>query len=62
MLLLSKSEIEEKISDYEGILIRSRFEIDSQFIDKSINLKIYYRGSGLENIDVSYQKLKKIKC
>lgn len=62
-LSLSKSEIEEKISDYEGILIRSRFEIDSQFIDKAINLKFIARaGSGLENIDVSYAKSKKIKC
>ncbi len=62
-LSLSKSEIEEKISEYEGILIRSRFEIDSQFIDKAINLKFIARaGSGMENIDVSYAKLKKIKC
>ena len=38
-LLLSKSEVEEIISDYEGVIIRSRFEIDSQFIDKSIKLK-----------------------
>ena len=62
-LSLSKSEIEEKISEYEGIIIRSRFEIDSQFIDKAINLKFIARaGSGLENIDVSYIKSKKIKC
>ncbi|MAO72276.1 MAG: hydroxyacid dehydrogenase [Flavobacteriales bacterium] len=62
-LSLSKSEIEEKISDYEGILIRSRFEIDSQFIDKARNLKFIARaGSGLENIDVSYAKSKKIIC
>lgn len=62
-LSLSKSEIEEKISEYEGILIRSRFEIDSQFIDKAINLKFIARaGSGMENIDVRYAKLKKIKC
>ena len=62
-LSLSKFEIEKKISEYEGILIRSRFEIDSQFIDKAINLKFIARaGSGMENIDVSYAKLKKIKC
>ena len=62
-LLLSKSEVEEIISDYEGIIIRSRFEIDSQFIDKSIKLKFIARaGSGLENIDVNYAESKKIKC
>ena len=59
----SKSDIEEKISEYEGIIIRSRFEIDSQFIDKARNLKFIARaGSGLENIDVSYAISKKIKC
>ena len=62
-LSLSKSDIEKKISEYEGILIRSRFEIDSKFIDKAINLKFIARaGSGLENIDVNYARLKKIKC
>ena len=62
-LSLSKSDIEEKISEYEGIIIRSRFEIDSQFIDKARNLKFIARaGSGLENIDVSYAISKKIKC
>ena len=62
-LLLSKSEVEEIISDYEGVIIRSRFEIDSQFIDKSIKLKFIARaGSGLENIDVNYAESKKIKC
>ena len=56
-------EVEEIISDYEGVIIRSRFEIDSQFIDKSINLKfIDSAGSGLENIDVNYAESKKIKC
>ena len=62
-LSLSKYEIEEKISEYEGIIIRSRFEIDSEFIDKAKNLKFIARaGSGLENIDVNYAISKKIKC
>ena len=62
-LSLSKSDIEEKISEYEGIIIRSRFEIDSEFIDKAKNLKFIARaGSGLENIDVNYAISKKIKC
>ena len=59
----SKEEIEKTISNYEGIIIRSRFEIDQTFIDKAKNLKFIARaGSGLENIDVEYASSKNIKC
>ncbi len=58
----SKSEIEEKIKDYEGIIIRSRFKIDKQFIDAATNLKFIARvGAGLESIDCEYAKKKGIK-
>ncbi|MBP2833195.1 2-hydroxyacid dehydrogenase [Aquimarina sp. U1-2] len=55
----SKSEIESKISNYDGIIIRSRFMIDKTFLDKAKNLKFIGRvGAGLENIDTDYaQKL-----
>ena len=50
----SKSEIEAKIHLYDGIIIRSRFTIDKQFLDKA-NLKFIGRvGAGLENIDCDY--------
>lgn len=59
----TKSEIEEIVGNYEGIIIRSRFKIDKTFINKSYNLKFIARaGSGLENIDVNYAKSKNIKC
>ena len=49
----SKKEIEEQISNYQGLVIRSRFPIDSAFLSKTTNLKFIARvGSGLENIDV----------
>ncbi len=35
----SKSEIEAKIAEYDGLIIRSRFSIDKQFIDAAKNLK-----------------------
>ncbi|WP_299115080.1 2-hydroxyacid dehydrogenase [uncultured Winogradskyella sp.] len=55
----SKSEIETKISDYEGIIIRSRFTIDQQFLDVATNLKFIGRvGAGLENIDCDYAEQK----
>ena len=60
---LSKKEIEKIIHNYEGIIIRSRFIIDSDFIRKANNLKFIARaGSGLENIDVKFAESKNIKC
>lgn len=55
----SKEEIEAKISDYDGIIIRSRFTINKQFLDKAKSLKFIGRvGAGLENIDCDYAKEK----
>lgn len=55
----SKPEIEAKISDYDGIVIRSRFKIDKQFLDAAKNLKFIGRvGAGLENIDCDYAEQK----
>ena len=57
----SKSEIETKIQNYHGIVIRSRFKIDREFIDKATNLKFIARvGAGLESIDCDYAKSKNI--
>ena len=59
----SKLEIEKIIGNYDGIIIRSRFTIDKQFINKAKKLKFIARaGSGLENIDIKYAKTKDIKC
>lgn len=57
--IASKEIIEAKISHYDGIIIRSRFSIDQQFLDAATNLKFIGRvGAGLENIDVAYAKKK----
>lgn len=57
----SKSEIEAKIHNYNGIVIRSRFKIDAAFIDKAVNLKFIARvGAGLESIDCEYAMAKNI--
>ena len=51
----SKTEIENKIHLYDGFIIRSRFSIDKNFLDKATNLKFIGRvGAGLENIDCEY--------
>jgi len=58
----SKLEIEEKINGYDGIVIRSRFKIDQQFINAATNLKFIARvGAGLESIDCKYAEKKGIK-
>ncbi len=58
----SKSEIENKIHNYNGIVIRSRFKIDKQFIDAASNLQFIARvGAGLESIDCDYALQKGIK-
>lgn len=57
----SKEIIEAKINQYDGIIIRSRFTIDKQFLDKATNLKFIGRvGAGLENIDCEYANQKGI--
>lgn len=57
----SKQEIESKIHEYHGIVIRSRFKIDKTFLDKAINLQFIARvGAGLESIDCDYALSKNI--
>lgn len=59
--ICSKAEIAEKIQNYQGIVIRSRFKIDKNFIDKAVNLQFIARvGAGLESIDCEYAKSKNI--
>ncbi|MFL2630006.1 MAG: NAD(P)-dependent oxidoreductase [Flavobacteriaceae bacterium] len=51
----------DRIKDYNGLVIRSRFKIDKTFIDKAKNLDFIARvGSGTENIDVNYAISKNI--
>ena len=57
----SKSDIEQIISGYDGIVIRSRFKFDRTFIDAGTNLKFIARvGAGLESIDIPYAESKGI--
>ena len=58
----SKEAIESKISNYDGIIIRSRFKIDRTFLDKAAHLKFIARvGAGLESIDCEYANQKNIE-
>jgi D-3-phosphoglycerate dehydrogenase / 2-oxoglutarate reductase len=58
----SKEEIELKIKDYQGIVIRSRFKIDKKFLDSATQLQFIARvGAGLESIDCNYATSKGIQ-
>jgi len=57
----SKDGVKEKIADYYGIVIRSRFSIDASFIDQAAQLKFIARvGAGMESIDCTYAQKKNI--
>ena len=58
----SKSEIEKIMPNYDGIVIRSRFNIDRQFLDAATRLKFIARvGAGLESIDIPYAESKGVR-
>lgn len=57
----TKEEVEAKIHNYHGIVIRSRFKIDKTFLDKATHLQFIARvGAGLESIDCDYAEQKGI--
>lgn len=50
-----KAEIMQKVSGFDGIVVRSRFPIDREFLSAAKNLKFIGRvGAGLENIDSEF--------
>jgi D-3-phosphoglycerate dehydrogenase len=60
---LTRTEILGKISEYEGVVIRSRIMLDKEFLDAAKNLRFIARaGAGMENIDVDYAKNIGVQC
>lgn len=58
-----KPEILKKIHEYTGVIIRSRFRLDKEFLDAATDLNVIGRaGAGMENIDVAYAESKGIRC
>ncbi|MDN5627319.1 MAG: 2-hydroxyacid dehydrogenase [Weeksellaceae bacterium] len=48
----SYDQVLEKISDYDGLIIRSRIPLDKNFLTRASHLKFIARvGAGMENID-----------
>jgi len=52
---VSNQEVYNLIADYEGIVVRSRFPINKEFLEKCSSLKFIARsGAGMENIDIDF--------
>jgi D-3-phosphoglycerate dehydrogenase / 2-oxoglutarate reductase len=55
LTLSDQHSIQEKIQNYHGIVIRSRFPMNEAFLKNAAALEFIARsGAGMENIDVSY--------
>lgn len=56
-------ELQALLPNYDGLVLRSKFKITKELIDKCPKLKCIGRvGAGMENIDVDYATSKKIIC
>ncbi|MCT1524210.1 MULTISPECIES: NAD(P)-dependent oxidoreductase [Sphingobacterium] len=52
---ITREEAEQLIPEYEGLVIRSKFQVDADFIDLGSRLKLIGRaGAGMDNIDEAY--------
>ena len=59
----TKQEITEKAKAYQGIVIRSRIPMDTDFLNANPQLQFIGRsGSGMENIDLDVAKHLNITC
>jgi len=60
---ITLEELKNTISEYYGIVIRSRFIITNELIDRAIKLKFIARaGAGMENVATSYAESKNVFC
>jgi len=59
----SGDELIALLPNYEGLIIRSKFKITKEILDKCPKLRCIGRvGAGMENIDVNYAQSKNIVC
>lgn len=59
----SKEDIMKVIDNYDGMIVRSRFPIDKEFLQAATSLKFIGRvGAGLENIDLDVAQQQGISC
>ncbi|TDL99809.1 MAG: hydroxyacid dehydrogenase [Flavobacteriaceae bacterium] len=59
----SLDEVLDRVHEFQGLVVRSRFNIDQAFINKAKNLKFIARvGAGMDSIDVEYARSQGIVC
>jgi D-3-phosphoglycerate dehydrogenase len=60
--LISKQQVLDKLNNYQGIAVRTKFRIDEEVLNAGANLKFVARaGAGLDNIDIKVAESKNIK-
>ena len=60
---LTREEALAIIHEYDGLAIRTKFQVSKEFIDRATNLKFIARaGAGMDNIDEEYARSKGIFC
>jgi D-3-phosphoglycerate dehydrogenase len=58
----TRAEVLEILPQYEGLIVRSKLQLDKEMIDRATQLKFIARaGSGLDIIDVEYAESKHIQ-
>src|SRR5687767_4781010 len=51
---IKANEIAEIISNYEGLIVRSKTQVTAELIERATNLRVVGRaGTGVDNIDVA---------
>ena len=61
--LFTREQTLASIKEYDGLAIRTKFQVDREIIDAAPNLKWIARaGAGMDNIDEAYAKTKGIQC
>nr|WP_299206841.1 NAD(P)-dependent oxidoreductase [uncultured Brumimicrobium sp.] len=59
----SRKDCINKLPEMDGIVIRSRFPMNEEFLHHGKNLKFILRsGAGMENIDLNYTEKHNIQC
>jgi D-3-phosphoglycerate dehydrogenase len=60
---LTREESIAILGDYEGLVIRTKFQVDREIIDAAPKLKFIARaGAGMDNVDEEYARSKGIAC
>ena len=59
---ITREEVLKCIADFDGIAIRTKFNIDKELMEAATRLKFVARaGAGMDNIDVEFAQQRNIK-